>query len=274
MKERGIVNDESTLSPPDQSVKDWEQLTSAEKDTAALKMATYAAQIDVMDRGIGEIIKKLKETAEYKNTIIFFLSDNGSCRADVAPENRGITERGPIGSWKCWKSYGPSWANVSNTPYRLYKKYTHEGGVITPLIIHYPNTIKNQRIDHQVGHIIDLMPTCLDLADVPYPSTYQGNQILPTEGKSLLPVIQGKKREPHNALFWEHIGNKAVRMKNWKLVRRYSADNWRLYNLTKDPTELNDLSSKYPKRVQKMKSAYEEWANKVGVVPWDKLTEN
>jgi len=274
MKERGILPDKALLSPPDESVNDWDQLTSAEKDTAALKMATYAAQIDVMDKGIGKIIDKLKKIGEYQNTVIFFLSDNGACSADIDPENRGITVEGPIGSQKCWESYGPSWANVSNTPYRLYKKYTHEGGVITPLIIHYPKAIKNHRIDHQVGHVIDLMPTCLDLADTPYPSEYRGNKILPYEGKSLLPIIKGKKRDPHKLLGWEHTGNKAVRMNDWKLVKKFSAEDWALYNLSEDPTELNDMSSKHPQQVQKMKSEYKGWAERVGVIPWEKLTGN
>lgn len=265
MKALGILSPSVSLSPTNESVKNWASLTEAEKDTLDFKMAVYAAQTESIDRGIGKIVQTLKETQQLDNTLIVFLSDNGGESAHAYPV-RGAT--GPIGSARSWTSYGASWANVSNTPFRLYKSQTYEGGIITPLIAHYPKMIGKKQISRQPGHVVDLMPTLLELAGAKYLSTYQGNTLLPLPGESLTGVFKGNKTLPQRNLYWEHEGNRAVRSGEWKLVSRYPENRWSLYDLANDPTELNDLSKQYPDKVKKLEKQYEAWAARTGVIPW------
>lgn len=266
-KKSGIIKASVILSPRDELVKEWNQLTEAQKDTLDLKMAVYAAQVESMDRGIGKIMQKLKESGQLNNTLVLFLSDNGAESATAYPV-KGAS--GPIGSGKSWISYGPSWANVSNTPFRLYKGRTYEGGIITPLIAHYPKLIKAGQTDWP-GHIIDIMPTLLELAGAEYPKQYNGRELIPITGKSLLPVFKGEDMKPDRILYWEHEGNRAVRQGDWKLVSRYPDNNWQLYNLSKDPTELADQSLRQPGRVKQLEKLYKEWAKNAGVMPWEEL---
>jgi arylsulfatase A-like enzyme len=269
MLELFIPEEASLLSPPDNMVFDWDQLTGAEKDEYDLRMAVYAAQVECLDRNIGILVDSLKEWELYDNTVIFFLSDNGGSSEPLAGSNNSETV--PIGSRNSWSSYHAPWANVSNTPFRLYKHWVHEGGIATPLIIHNKNLIPAHRLDNQSGHVIDLMPTCLDLAGVDYPETYHNHKVIPVEGKSLIPIIQGRKRIPHEYLFWEHMGNKAVRWARWKLVMQDEKRTWELYDMDNDRTEMNDLGEQYPEIVDKLSIRYEDWAEKVGVVPWDSI---
>ncbi|MHA4846396.1 arylsulfatase [Flavitalea antarctica] len=272
----GLFKRNTNQGVADSLVEDWNSLTAAQRDTFDLKMATYAAQIESMDRGIGTIIAKLKETSQLNNTLILFFSDNGG-EADKAYPVPGAT--GPIGSAKSWVSYGPSWAYVSNTPFRKYKKYVQEGGIRTPLIVHYPAMIKKARIEKEdVGHVIDIMPTLLDVAGAKYPKSYKENKIIPVQGSSLLPIFTktepGKQTESKvldRTLFWEHEGNRAVRDGHWKLVSTYPADNWELYDLKNDPTELNDLANTQPERAKQLLSLYDSWADENNVLPWDKI---
>jgi arylsulfatase len=164
-------------------------------------------------------------------------------------------------------AYGRPWANASNTPFRLYKHWVHEGGISTPLIAHWPSQIKARgKLRHQPGHLVDIMATCLDIADAKYPSEYKGNKIIPMEGRSLIPAFDNKpiKRE---AIYWEHEGNRAVRQGKWKLVSRHPGG-WELYDLEADRTELNDLAQKYPQKVEQLKAMYESWAARCGVQSW------
>jgi arylsulfatase len=269
-KELGILPKDTQLSPSDERVERWITLSEAQKDTLDKKMATYAAQVDRMDQGIGRIIQKLKETGEFENTVILFLSDNGGVHKDLDQWNIEGDD-GPIGSRNSWESYSASWGNVSNTPFRLYKHWVHEGGISTPIIMHWPNVIKEHRKSRQVGHVIDVMPTLLDLAGVEYPNQYNGNNILPPEGVSLAPLIRGKDMEEDRTLFWEHEGNRAVRDGKWKLVSKYPENTWRLYNMNSDRTELHNLSSKRPALVDSLKQKYQAWAQRVGVIPWSKV---
>lgn len=272
-KELGILPDELKLSPPDERVKQWEQLSEAEKDTLDKKMAVYAAQVDRMDQGIGRILEKLKGIGEFDNTVVMFLSDNGAVSVDL--DNWNIEEAdGPIGSWNSWEAYGASWGNVSNTPFRLYKRWVHEGGIATPLIFHWPDQIKKPRLNNQVGHVIDIMPTLLDLAGVQYPTNYEGKKRLEPEGKSLAPIFKGTEFTEGRTLFWEHEGNRAVRSGEWKLVSQYPENEWHLYNMEKDRTELTDLSGEHPNLVQELIGKYQNWAERVGVVPWEKLNKD
>jgi arylsulfatase len=166
-----------------------------------------------------------------------------------------------------YASYGVGWANASNTPFRLYKHWVHEGGIGTPLIAHWPGVIQAGSMTHQTGQVIDIMATCLDVAGANYPETHAGNQITPLEGKSLLPIFQGRTRAGHEAMYWEHEGNRAVRQGQWKLVSKFPGD-WELYDLEADRTELNYIAAQDPERVASMNRLYHSWAERSGVEPW------
>ncbi len=263
MKELGIIDDSWPLSPLDNEAARWDEVD--DKELMALKMAVYAAQIDRMDQGIGRILQTLKSLGKDDNTLVLFLSDNGGCH-EGGPlgfdnRNNGL----PPGGVDSYMSYGRSWANASNTPFRMFKHWVHEGGIATPLIACWPKGIARKgAIDHEVGHIVDIMATCCDLAGADYPSTAGGRDITPLEGKSLAPLFRGTKRESHEALFWEHMHNKAVRKGRWKLV---SKDKGRgeLYDLEADRSELNDLSAAKADKVSELKADYTAWAAKCGV---------
>jgi arylsulfatase len=246
-------------------------------------MAVYAAMIERMDRGIGRILDQLKKSGRDKDTLVLFLSDNGGCAEEIPSLWRGVmfprtmrdgrpTRVGNTpgvnpGPDDVFQSYGVGWANASNTPFRLYKHWVHEGGISTPFIASWPATIRKAGITHQVGHIIDILPTCLDVAGVAYPRTYEKRKILPVEGKSLVPVFQGKTRTGHDAIYWEHEGNRAVLQGKWKLVSQHG-EKWELYDLSADRTEMSDLARKYPERVKELADKYERWAKQCGVLPW------
>lgn len=269
--ELGLIEECFGISEPDDKVADWDTLTDEQKDDVDLKMAIYAAQIDCMDRGVGRVVDALQRNGYDDDTLVMFLSDNGACweggplGGDFMPE----TMTGPIGGVDSYHSYGRSWANVGNTPFRLYKKWIHEGGISTPFIAHFPGRISQPgSITQQVGHILDIMPTCCDLAGIDYPQTYNGHSIIPTDGLSLLPIFEGKERVDHELLHWEHMGNRAVRSGRWKLVEdasRDGDDNWELYDMKTDRTERHDLSGEMPERVEELKAQYLAWAKRVGV---------
>jgi arylsulfatase len=312
MKALGVVDDNIQLSPPDEDVgPPWEK--EKNKPAMARRMETYAAMIDVMDQGIGKIVDELKKEGLYDNTIIIFLQDNGACHELIGSGvNRTVaanpdsvvrltkediqlqadppfTRDGkPVrqgrdvmaGPADTYVSYMRSWANVSNTPFRMYKHWVHEGGISTPLIVHWPNGIKDKGgLRNQTGHEIDIMPTLVELAQAKYPSTYKGNAITPEQGVSLVPTFSNKPLPPR-AIYWEHEMNKAVRMGQWKLVCRsqmldgkggewksYHSAPWELYNIDEDRAELHNLAKKYPDIVKKMARMWEEWAYKAKVLP-------
>jgi len=268
MIELGVVDAQWPLSPREKSSPDWSRLSDDEKQAWDLRMAVYAAQIDRMDQGIGRVLKKLEDVGAWDNTLVLFLADNGGCHEAI---NRG-TPGVPPGPADLFLSYGIYWANASNTPFRMYKHWVHEGGIATPFIAHWPNTIKQhgERTD-QVGHVIDLMATCVDLAGVEYPRRFNGRAITPLEGKSLRPIFEGRRREPHEYLYWEHQGNRAVRHGNLKLVARHGGP-WELYDLSADRTELNNLAAQQPHLLNDLVAKYEDWATRVGVEPWQKIS--
>lgn len=273
----GLVPKTQVLSSPDDKVTEWAALTEAQRDTFDLKMAVYAAQIACLDREVGKLIAKLKEIGELNNTVIFFLSDNGSSpeQLNVPAINAQVPglakANGSIGTANSWAMGSPSWANGSNTPFRMYKKWVHEGGISTPLIVQYPQLIKKRRVDNQVGHIIDIMPTCLELGGASYPATHKNKPVLPVEGRSLIPILNNQKRTDDRFLAWEHEGNRAIRQGNWKLVSMYPANKWELYDLTADRSEMNDQSAANPKKARELAERYQQWADKVGVLPWKEL---
>ena len=266
--EMGLVADRWPLVPRDGSAPDWGDLPPGQREQFDLKMAVYAAQVDCMDQGIGRILAKLKAMGVERNTLVLFLSDNGGCAEQINRPNK----RGPIGTRDSFASYGLPWANASNTPFRRFKHYTHEGGIATPLVAYWPEVIGNGgSITHQTGHIIDIMATCCDVAGVAYPSTFVGRQITPLEGKSLLPIFQGKQRSGHEALFWEHEGNIAVRQGKWKLVRQYKRP-LELFDMEADRTELNDLAAANGEKVREMSALHDAWSARCNVRPWKEIS--
>jgi len=291
--EMGIIDASWKLTDRDPTQPPWED---AEHKAWLLRcMEVYAAQVDRMDQGIGRILQALEETGQLDDTLIVFLADNGACAEDI-PENvtvemmvnelmlaRSHTRKGePVvfgnlphlmpGAENTYQSYGVAWANLSNTPFRLYKHWTHEGGVATPVIFHWPNGIQDRGgIRHTPCQLPDVMATVVELAGVTYPNRFAGNEILPLEGQSLMPVM-ARDALPERPLFWEHEGNAAVRLGRWKLVREYPGA-WELYDMQADRTETKDLATAHPKVVADLSRRYEEWARRCAVIPREKILE-
>ncbi len=214
----GIVDKHWKLSERFDNVPDWNSLTDSEKDRWDTRMAIYAAMIDRMDKGIAEILTKLKAIRKDDNTLVLFLSDNGGSADDVRNWSYVTQKNGTPGSVNAIDSYEAPWGNVSNTPFRLFKKNTHEGGIATPFIAWFSKRIKGGMISRDVGHLIDILPTCLAVTGVPYPHEFNGKALTPTEGIGLTNLFTNQPFKGHEALFWEHEGSRAVRKGNWKLV--------------------------------------------------------
>lgn len=294
-KRLGLIDPSWKLSP---GAGQWS--TVSNRAWEARCMEVYAAQIECLDQGVGRITAELEKQGLLERTLILFLQDNGGCaealgrtghmvrpaqptlppiardvaRADVRPkQNRaGIpTLSGPDilpGPEDTFISYGKAWANVSDTPFREYKHWVHEGGIATPLIAHWPAGITARgEYRHQPGHLIDLMATCLDLAGAKYPAQFRGQPITPLEGRSLVPAFANRPLE-RDALYWEHEGNRAVQAGPWKLVAKGPAGRWELYDLEKDRTEMNDLAGAQPERVKELAAKWETWAKRSHVLPW------
>ncbi len=266
-KTLGIIPSDYPISEIDPKAPRWDDLSEGEKDDFDLRMAVYAAQIDAMDQGIGRLIAKLKALEQLDNTIIVFLSDNGGTREDYSNPDFPA----PIGEAESFACYKLPWANVSNTPYRMFKHWGYEGGIKTPFIVHYPKMVQKGTLNDQPGHIIDIMTTFADLAGVSYPKTFQNNPITPMEGKSLLPILKGKTRDGHQGIFWEHEGNQAARMGDWKWVSTYPAYADELYDLSKDPVENDNVAAAHPEQLNLLKNEWQKWADRVGVRPWDEI---
>lgn len=254
-KALGIFDVVPELSGTDTKAYDW---ATANHDWEDLRMATYAAMVDRMDQNIGRLLKSLKELHIDDNTVIMFLSDNGGCSEE--PGGRDTTQQPGIVS--TYTAVGPAWGWAQNTPFRRYKSWVNEGGISTPFLVRWPGHVKAGGKTTQVGHIIDVLPTCLELAGGKYPTEFKGNKTEPVEGISLLPIWQGKNRKEHDDLCWEWNGNGAIRRGNWKLVwdTLNKAHQWELYDMGKDRSELNDVASQHPELVNDLKSTYAAWA--------------
>ena len=233
-------------------------------------MAAYAGCIDAIDQNIGKLVAKLKALGKYDNTIIFFLSDNGACAEGGilgGGDERSVRDprstQGTAGP-RC----GRAWANCSNTPFRLYKHFVHEGGMSTPLIVHWPAGVSKESAGSFVepfGYLPDLMPTCLELAGAQYPAQWNGRPVAPTAGKSLVSLIKGSREPVHtDPVFWEHEGNRAMRDGKWKLVWARNGP-WELFDLDADRTEMHNLYEERPRRAADMKRTWESWARRTGV---------
>ncbi len=267
MIDLGIIDKDWALSGRD--ARAWDELDEAKKTELDLRMAIYAAQIDCMDQNIGRLVAALKTLGKLDNTLILFLSDNGGC-AEGGELGGGKAE--DLESDRGWVlSYGRAWANASNTPFRRYKHWVHEGGIATPLIAHWPQGMpakRNGALTHRPGQLIDIMPTCVELAQADYPAQRHGYGIPPMEGESLAPLLRGKDvpiRE--SPLFWEHEGNRALRRGKWKLVARHGAP-WELFDMDADRTETNDLAESQTQLAQSLAARHARWAKRVGVAPW------
>lgn len=276
MKDIGLIDVNWKLT--DQDSRDWDSLDDEKKKEMDLRMAIYAAMVDRMDQNIGKLVDSLKARGEYDNTVIMFLNDNGACaefdELGSGPAEQLETKEGYV------LSYGRAWANASNTPYRLYKHYLHEGGIATPFIVHWPKGIPQEKRGETIreyGFLPDIMATSVDLAEATYPIKYKGNDIVPTSGKSLRPLFQESPKRIHTEpIFWEHEGNKAVRLGKYKLVEKWdkdAKDNWELYDMEKDRTETDNLIESLPEKAEEMIALYDDWASKSNVLPWEEVEQ-
>lgn len=273
MKELGVVNPDWELSPRHPDVPAWDR--APHKAWQQRRMEVYAAQIDLMDQGIGRLLDALAETGELDNTLVLFQIDNGGCHVEYEPDRKGpylpeTTRDGrPVrpgnlpeimpGPEDTYQSYGYGWANLSNTPFRLFKKFDHEGGISVPLIASWPGRVAEPGgITNQVVHVNDVTPTLLDVAGVRHPSRFEGGPVLQMDGKSFLAVIEGEQRRAHDALFWKWSRGRAVRRDRWKLVAT-DDEPWELYDIEADGTELNNLAAEHPDVVAGLERLWNAW---------------
>ena len=298
-KRLGVIDSKWKLTPAPDS---WERVKNKEFETRCMEV--YAAMVDCMDQGIGRIVAELKQQGQLDNTLILYLQDNGGCAEvmgrggqfrprsetpSLPPMSKDDLQQGSVpkqtrdgwpvrqgygvlpGPADTYVAYGREWANVSNTPFREYKHWVHEGGISTPLIAHWPAGLPRSRrnkLVHDPAHLIDVMATCLDVAGAKYPAEFNGESIQPIEGVSLRRAFDGKPLKRPQPIFWEHEGNRAVREGKWKLVARGPAGKWELYDMEADRTEMRDVAAEEPERVRKLVTRWEAWARRANVLPW------
>jgi arylsulfatase len=275
---RGLVPAKSHARSSPYAGKDnppWNTFSEERRRDLARRMAVFAAMVDRMDQAVGRVIEDLRRNGQLDNTLVVFLSDNGACWEwdplgfDVSSSPRNILHTGDdlktVGGPASYISYGSAWANAGNTPWRLYKHFSYEGGIRAPFIIHWPAGLKARgELRTQVGHIIDIMPTLAEVAGATYPAERHGVKVQPMEGCSLLPALENRPLARSAPLFFEHEGSRAVRDGRWKLVS-LSGDAWELYDLDADPTEMHNLIDKMPDRARAMTAAWEAWAERCHV---------
>jgi arylsulfatase len=281
----GVVDDKWEISPRDSDSPDWDDVQNKEYED--IRMATYCAMIEQVDRTVGRIVDALKAQGEYDNTVIMFLSDNGGCAElfqedsdwpdpsqwessttlDGEPVRVGdIPELRP-GPDTTFQAVELPWANVSDAPFRLFKRWVHEGGISTPFIVHWPDGIEKSNILNNPMHIIDISATCYDIAGAQYPKEHHDAEITPLEGESFLPALQGRKLDRESPITIEHEGNRGIRIGDWKLVAEWDKP-WELYNITDDRTEQSDLIDGEKDRAKSFVKQYYEWAERAEVLPW------
>jgi arylsulfatase len=282
MQGDGVLKHRWDISPRDPQSRPWE--AEEHPDWEADKMAVYAAMIDCMDRNIGRVLDHLKAKDIHDDTLILFLSDNGGCAEFMAedgwaqffPETTNDGRQIEMGnrpglrpgSALTYQSYDLSWANVSNAPFRLFKHWVHEGGISTPLLVQWPARFGAGGVNYDPWHVVDVMPTILEAAGADYPTEIGGHEIQPMDGESFLGALAGRATAREQPIFWEHEGNAAVRIGDFKLVRRHGCD-WELYDMDADRTELHDLAGKNAPLEAELQRAYQGWAARVGVMDWD-----
>jgi arylsulfatase len=266
--EIGLVDPRWPLAPRPPESPAWDTRPADRRQRFDEMMAVYAAMIDRIDFAMGTLVAGLEQRGALDNTLILFLSDNGgNAEGGPAGETKG---EGPIGGPQSHVKLGMNWATLTNTPFRRYKHFTHEGGISTPLIAHWPAGIPQQRrhgFEKQPAHLIDIMATAVDLAGASYPRQRDGQTIEPMQGVSLRPAFEGKPLARTQPIFWEHEGNKAVRDDKWKLVRRHR-EPWALFDMEADRTEQRDLIRQQPELAAKLEAAWNEWAQRSFVDDW------
>ena len=264
----GVVNPRWGLSPADERSPEWAGVR--DRDAMDLVMSVYAAMVDRLDVGVGRVLERIRRMGKEENTLVLFLSDNGGSAERI--HNTPEVPPGPVNSYH---TVDAPWANASNTPFRLFKRFGHEGGISTPLVARWPRMIRSPgRICRQVGHVIDFLPTFLDLAGAECPREFAGHNVAPMEGRTLLPSLIGHGEEQPRTLFWSHAGARAVRHGSWKLVTQgppremgrpgelripQGAERWELYDLDADRCELRDLSHARPEVVADLAAKWEGW---------------
>jgi arylsulfatase len=288
LRAEGVLGEGAALSERDPTQPAWRD--AHDRAWQARRMEVYAAQIDRMDQGVGRIVAALERSGKLDDTMILFLSDNGGSDEDLplvelerfklrrdilrlrARDGREVrigNEPSIVpGPEDTYASYGRAWANLSNTPFRYYKRWVHEGGISTPLIVHWPNGgLATGSVAPAPHQLTDVMPTIVEATGAAYPARHRGRDILPMEGRSLMPALRGQA-EADGTLYWEHTGNAAIRRGRWKLVRDYPKP-WELYDMTSDRTELRDLAAGHPEVVGELDRAWQAWARRVGVIPFE-----
>lgn len=230
----------------------WDSMTPEEQDKKDLEMSVFAAIIDRMDQNIGRVLDRLEAAGEMDNTLILFFTDNGSC-----PFDSNVSFDIPPGPAESYRCLSPPWANVGNTPFRLYKQNGHEGGANTHFIAHWPKVIAPNQITDQMGHVADLFPTFLEMAGLSYPKSYQGKTTLPLDGQSLLPIFRGETRPETPYIVSGHSERfRMYREGKWKIVRENAGD-WELYDMDNDKTELNNLAEVEREKLAQLVANYE-----------------
>lgn len=268
LKERGILPTNAARAPRPGDVPAWDSMSAKDRAFWEERFAVYAAQVEELDRGIGRVVTAIREAGHDRNTVVMFLSDNGG-----AAERPSLSEAGAaIGSRTSYEGYGTQWAWLSCTPFRRYKRFVSEGGISTPCIIAWPAGIAESRqskLIHGPAHLIDLLPTCLELASVKHTGQWKDRAVPAPEGETLLPALRTGEVHRKVPLYWEHEGNRAVRRDHFKLVAEYGKS-WQLYDLREDRAEQHDLAERFPQTVREMVDLYDAWARRCGVESWSK----
>jgi arylsulfatase A-like enzyme len=273
--ELGLLPKDTRLPAPDRKLGDWrydleptEWAALPDKDWESAKMEVYAAMVDRLDQGIGRIMATLKESKIDDNTLIIFFSDNGGCGSNSSESAyKAYKEGQQIGGKDSYILCGPGWATAQSSPFRRFKTWTYEGGISTPMIARWPGRIKPATISHAVGHVVDLMPTFLEIAGLGYPKQFNGHELIPLEGESLTPILLGGAARPDREQGWYLYGSRAYRAGKWKVVWGVTAKRWELYDIEADRTETRDLAADFPAVVANLTAAWEKWAQRSGVAP-------
>ena len=259
----GLIDPNWKLSKRPDYIEAWSELSDSWKDWEDARMAAFAAMVDRVDRNLKRLIGHLKSQGVWENTLFLLCSDNGACPFERT-RGRDKDAWDPESYW----TYDVGWAHVGNTPFRWYKQNQHEGGISSPLIVHWPAGLRAKRgsITHQQGHLIDFMPTLVEVAGAKYPDTFDGRKIEPVQGTSLLPIIEGKERTAPEWLYFLFNDNRAIRRGKWKLV---SAEwgKWELFNIEEDRTEMNNLADERPELAAELKQLWFHVARNVDRVP-------
>ena len=265
-----LISKDWKLPAPDRKLGDWRYDLEppawdsvADKEWESAKMEVYAAMVDRMDQGIGRVMAALKESGVDDQTLVIFFSDNGGCgSASSSSAYQAFKEGKPVGGKDSYILCGPGWATAESSPFRRFKTWTYEGGISTPMIVRWPGRIKPNTITTALGHVVDLMPTFLDVSGASYPKQFGGKEILPMEGTSLKSVLLGGGDQRERELGWYLYGSRAYRAGKWKLVWGVTAKRWELYDMETDRTETHDRAAEHPDIVRKLTAAWQTWAQR------------